>query len=236
MLNLAYYLKHTIKQGENLQIIANKLLGDITKWIDIATLNDLQYPYIVATNQEKLTNLNHLVTYGDQINLPNQLNQVSDLNYDTFNPVEAKDIYDSTMGMDIGLEIPYGEDTEDILSMYAQPDGHDIGTVTGIQNLKDSIRRRLLTEYGSLLYHPNYGTHLTQMIGEKINSVLEADLKVEILRTIDTDPRVADAQIVDWESAGNNGFICVVSILPHDEETQFEMFIEHANEGSFAVG
>ena len=234
---MAYYLKHTIKKGETMQSIANVILGDVTQWPQLVSLNDLQYPYIVDSNQDKLKNMNHLVTYGDEINIPT-LNQLSDLNYNTMNKYTNDSIYDMSMGMDIGLEIPYNDDTEGILSMYADSTHHDIGIVSGEQNLKDSVRRRLLTEYGSLLYHPDYGTKLTQIIGENINDTTVADAKVEILRTIDTDPRVADAEITEFDVSpnGHAGFFCIVSITPQNGEKEFDLYVENANNGSFKVG
>ena len=54
---MSIYCKHVISQGETLQEIAHYELGDMSKWTDIRDINDLEYPYIVETPEEKLKNI-----------------------------------------------------------------------------------------------------------------------------------------------------------------------------------
>lgn len=232
---MAYYKKHSIKAGETVQSIANKYLSDASQWMSLVEFNSLVYPYIVSTREAKMSNPDHLLTTGDSIVLPTA-NQESDLNFSTMTEYDQKNAYDMSMGMDIDLVIPDYDDIQNILVMHESDDHHDVATVSGISNLKNSIRRRLLTSYGSLLYHPDYGTHLLNMIGEKINDNLVEDVKVEILRTVKTDPRVSDVKIKTFDISVPNKFFCLLDITPITGEYAFEMFVENAQSGKINVG
>ena len=232
---MAYYKKHSIKYGETVQSIANKYLSDTSLWMELVEFNSLVYPYIVKSRKDKMTNPDHLLTVGDSIILP-VTNNSSDLSYSTMTDYDQKNAYDMSMGMDIDLEIPDYDEIQNILVMHDSDDHHDVATVSGIDNLKNSIRRRLLTSYGSLLYHPDYGTHLLDMVGEKINDNLVEDVKVEILRTVKTDPRVSDVEIETFDISVPNKFFCLLDITPITGDYAFEMFVENAQSGKINVG
>lgn len=232
---MAYYKKHSIKSGETVQSIANKYLSDTSLWMELVEFNSLVYPYIVKSRKDKMTNPDHLLTVGDSIILP-VTNNSSDLSYSTMTDYDQKNAYDMSMGMDIDLEIPDYDGIQNILVMHDSDDHHDVATVSGIDNLKNSIRRRLLTSYGSLLYHPDYGTHLLDMVGEKINDNLVEDVKVEILRTVKTDPRVSDVEIETFDISVPNKFFCLLDITPITGDYAFEMFVENAQSGKINVG
>jgi len=232
---LAIYREHVIAKGENVQLIATKELQDTSRWQEIVELNDLRYPYIVKTNSEKTQDYQHLVTYGDVIKLP-EINNLYNIDLNTLDNKGKEIVYDMSMGMDISLAVNNKAGLDDkIAYLYPSQDKTDLATATGIDNLKESIQRRLLTRKGSLMYHPDYGTTMLDMVGEKLNPTLIDDLKIEIVRTIKTDKRVDKCEILEISVPDGKTFLCAVSITPIGMSEAFNMFIQNANGGRVRV-
>lgn len=235
---MAVYRTHVITKPETVQAIATQQLGDVTRWEEIVQLNDLVYPYIVGTNTDKMSNPLHLLTYGDKIYLPEK-NRISDLDPDTAIADTKQQIYDMSLGMDLSLKVDYdhGQNglNDGIAYLEADKSHHDIVTTYGIENLKQSIERRLLTRYGTLMYHPNYGSYMLDMIGQNITTSTVEKLKLEILRTAKTDGRVSNAKLKDFELDGTS-FICILKITAVGLKESFEMFVERAQDGTMRTG
>ncbi|MBT9670562.1 DUF2634 domain-containing protein [Secundilactobacillus kimchicus] len=232
---MATYVQHMISEPENLQMIATKELSDTTRWMEIAQLNHLKYPYIVKTAEEKQADPVHLATYGDVINLPVE-NRVNNLDYSTMDSDGKYRAYDMAMGMDLSLDFNWREGMDDdLMFMHANKD-RDLAVTSGIANLKESIQKRLNTRYGSLMYHPKYGTHLLDLVGQKLNPSLVEDLKTEIIRTIQTDARVKSAEITYFVVPDGKSFFALVQVTPIDGEKAFEMFVEQAQGGNTRIG
>jgi len=62
-----------------------------------------------------------------------------------------------------------------------EDDFGDIGTKIGLENIKQAIKHRLMSERGSLPHHPEYGTRLHELIGKAqmpyINKLMELDIE-----------------------------------------------------------
>lgn len=229
---MAFYKTHVIRAGETLQDIATQQLNDVSRWYELVTLNNLVYPYIVPTNKDRIKDIDHLLTVGDRIKLPEE-NSISQMDINKYSKSEIKDIYDMSMGMDIAVNIhpDYSNGSIDELAyMYPNKSHNDLAKVSGIDNLKQSIQMRLMTQYGTLPYHPNYGTHLLSIIGDKMNNDTISRIKIEIIRTIKTDVRVKDAKIAQYVTDGDS-FTCSVEVTPMDANDEFNMFVDLANTG-----
>ena len=234
---MALYKTHVITKGETVQDIATQQLGDVTRWTELVTLNNLVYPYIVATNKEHIKDIDHLLTIGDRIKLPIE-NSINQMDINQYSKPEIEEIYDISMGMDIAVQVhpDYSRGAIDELAyMYPDKKHQDLAKVSGIANLRQSLQMRLMTQYGTLPYHPTYGTHLLEMIGEKLNDDLVERIKIEILRTIKTDTRVSDAKINQYQANGNS-FFAQVEITPRDETDEFNLFVDLANTGQIRFG
>lgn len=239
---MAVNITHVVQQGENLQLIATQKLGDTSRWYEIATLNNLVYPYIVSSNQDKMANPLHLVCVGDKIKLP-EYNTLADLGEDDFgeiNRLSGEDsVYDNVLGMDIKMDLSDNLSGRNDQKAWLDQDsqGHMVlGRVIGIDNLKQSLCLRLLTDYGSLPFHPNYGSHLVDMIGKPLNADMVSLLQIEILRVIKTDSRVASANIEAFDVPDGHSFFCLVTVTPTNEQDAFKLFIQREKTGSLAVG
>lgn len=223
---MAYQLTHTIQQGETIQDIANSRLNDVTRWRELVKLNDLEYPFIVKEPSEKLENPSHLLVYGDQIKLPT-LNTTDKMNYQTMSKESKKAIYDVTLGQDLGLTInPSVIDGKEIAYLDTD-ENKKLKLNKGIKNLRQALSMRLLTRYGSLNYHANYGSKLQSFIGKTVTKERNQDIQNEIIRCIKTDPRVKEAKISDWRISGT-AYWYEIQVWPLGENESFNLFIDSA--------
>ena len=106
---MSIYNKYPIHQGDTLQKIAFYKLGDMSKWTDIRDINNLEYPYIVNTPEEKLTNINHLLSVGDYIYLPEYQRDVNKetINNLQVNSYDKEQMYDTVLGRDLEVSVDF---------------------------------------------------------------------------------------------------------------------------------
>lgn len=66
----------------------------------------------------------------------------------------------------------------------------DIETIAGVENVKDAILRRLVTQPGSLVHRPNYGVGVKDF-QNRLNSIsTQRELAQRISEQLPQDPRV----------------------------------------------
>jgi phage baseplate assembly protein W len=131
----------TIQQGDTLQAIAQRELGDAALWADLITINGLAPPYL--TGDPSLASAS-VKLYGQQITLPAVSVQVSA----TTDP-------ERVFGVDLRL-------TDGQLIA----ENGDLAVVAGVANLSQALKNRIETELGELLFHPNYGCAVSRVKGE----------------------------------------------------------------------
>jgi phage baseplate assembly protein W len=80
-----------------------------------------------------------------------------------------------------------------------RPGGRDLVTVEGGGNLRQALILRLLTPQGALaaLGHPEYGSRLHELVGERNDAATRNRAKMAVLQAITSDPRVAAVVTVD---------------------------------------
>lgn len=128
-------------QGDSLRDIAARELNDPTRWSELARINDLRLPFIVASWRSE-DRLPHTLIWGDRLLIPWTSNN-------NLSPSPR-----SLFGQDILLD-------KGRLSV----DGGDIGTVSGADNVVQAIRNRLKCLRGEVNYHPAYGSHVSLALG-----------------------------------------------------------------------
>jgi phage baseplate assembly protein W len=71
----------------------------------------------------------------------------------------------------------------------------DLATLDGRENLAQALVLRLLTPRGTLgtLGHPDYGSRLAELIGERKTETLRARCRAFVLECVAQEPRVEDA-------------------------------------------
>lgn len=203
------FKKHIVSQGDTIQGIAQSELGDMNRWMELAQFNNLRYPYIVDTVEEKMKNPSRLVTIGDTIlvkavedeqsNLISQLKRISDF--------DQEEIYALALGKDLdlmpvakGLGAP-GWDAE-TLELKANNQG-GIATARGVANLKQALYIRLITPQGSYVGHPEFGSRVDAYLGLRNTEENAKLLDIEIERTLRTDGRVSNVEFIEHRIQGN---------------------------------
>lgn len=234
---MSSYKHYVIKQGDTLQTIAQKLYSDIGEWRMLVNLNHLHYPYIVSTPQRKMNDPEHLLTYGDKLLLPNDGRTYEEANQNKIiqsnTPYYQPDYYDTTLGMDIQLNISTDVPLTDQLGVL-EANQSDLHTVTGVENLKQSLINRILTRRGTLLFHPNYGSQLLNMLGRPMNRALLTDAAHELSRTITTDTRVAKCT-VDKSLLTYDDIFLNALVTPINYDTAFNIYLYRSKNGQFSI-
>ena len=181
---MSKFLKHTIIDGETLESIAYKYLGDASRNLEIAILNDLDYPFIIGFNETALRS--GVKTAGDTLLLPIEVDDKHDLK------AVSEDLDSVVFGSDI-----YLKDDDTRLSFRGGGELQvntykDLQTVSGADCLVQDLIHRLVTEEGTLPYHPTYGSRFLYLIGNKNDTDWRQKAIIEVSRTFKCDPRVVD--------------------------------------------
>ena len=199
------FKKHVVQHEETMQAIAQRYYGDVSYWIDLVEHNNLKYPYIVETNEEKMQDPERLASTGDTIIIPIE-SDLTDVSAKEINSRDKDVLVELALGRDLNItadEKYFNEHGASDNIRAFSPNGYgDLDTVKGIDNMKQQLQARLLTPRGSLMLHPNYGSDLHNLFG--LNIPEQATLiEMEVLRTLTSDNRVKSANLIDWKIQGN---------------------------------
>ncbi|XWX30595.1 baseplate protein [Staphylococcus phage PG-2021_16] len=199
------FKKHVVQHEETMQAIAQRYYGDVSYWIDLVEHNNLKYPYIVETDEEKMQDPERLASTGDTIIIPIE-SDLTDVSAKEINSRDKDVLVELALGRDLNItadEKYFNEHgTSDNILAFSTNGNGDLDTVKGIDNMKQQLQARLLTPRGSLMLHPNYGSDLHNLFG--LNIPEQATLiEMEVLRTLTADNRVKSANLVDWKIQGN---------------------------------
>jgi len=233
---MARYKKHVVRYGETIQSIAAYEMGSVAQWITIAKYNQLEYPYIVDTDSDKLKNIEHLVTIGDMIVIPVET-ELTRADLEEMKNQDKDEISKLALGSDLTMvDFPkyYGDKgTQDSILQLDGNNRGDLKTIYGIENVRQSIIAHLLTPKGSLLLHPEYGSNLHELFAQgNIENVLYID--DEISRTILTDGRISDVKKLSSTLSAFK-YESNWSVTLEDIEEQMDFVISRDETGNFAI-
>ena len=237
---MAKFVQHIIAYGDTIQSISQHRLGDMSRWVELAQFNNLRYPYIVDTVEEKMENPEHLKTVGDtllvkvaddeQTNLIQELKRTSEF--------DQEEIYALALGKDLNiLPLPKGMgdpgyDSE-IFEMKGNSKG-GIATVRGIENLRQSLFLRIITPKGGYVGHPNYGSDIHMYLGMKNTEENAALIDLELERTIRTDQRVTSCKLVNRVISGNS-YTAAFSVSSLTLDEAFELVLTTQSNGPIVL-
>lgn len=167
-------MKYTVKYGDTVRMIAQRELGNAELWMDIVSINKLSYPYISDISGTGVA------TPGDIIELPVdesiEVQRDVSLGTDLFLSTNQLTLSDGAGGdFNVGI------------------DG-DYQLVSELSCLKQDLSHRKRTPMGTLPYHPNYGSELTTMVGNKKDANWRIKARLEAERTVRSDPRITDVR------------------------------------------
>lgn len=198
-------IERVIEHGDTLPNLAARYLGDARLWKFLAVFNDLRPPYISASG------LPGTLTVGDPILVPStskapeQRSTPTVLGVLTEAPAE-----EHALGTDFQLvEVSRGQ-----YDWAIDPDTGDVDAkiVSGVKNLQQGIRTRLITERGSDILYKQLGVQRVVGLGLTIVDLETAQLR--LVESVQQDPRVAGVRNVEFQ----NG--------PPDDALYVEMDVE----------
>lgn len=181
-------VSHTIIQGDTLQRLAAKY--DMDSWESIVYLNNLQYPFIVdeiVPTSQRISNVKYI---GDTILLP--VTPLEEVNY-----ISNDELQKRTYGIDVFLDFGidnYGTQNFQSQGQLIESLGGDIEQAVGLENVRQSLILRLITEYGELPMHKDYGSEFMSMIGMRKTSSNLTKMRLEVMTTFKKDARVSDVK------------------------------------------
>lgn len=181
-----------VNHGDTLMDIAARYLGDFEQWQAIAALNNLVPPYIGPFT------IPGVAGYGSKIVLPNSTTSLS-----------AVGSTISYINNFLGVDLYLGPIDEPMLAWAG-----DFQVISGYQNLKISLGRRLQTTLGSLIYHSDYGSRIPPEIGN-IESTDEAVRIATFGRSaLLSDPRVQSVLNVTAQQMANYQIAFQGTVIP----------------------
>lgn len=224
------YLKYTITQGETLQSIAQKTVSDISKWQDIADYNNLEYPYVVDSPADKVSNPSHLATLGDTIILPFPVDLLN-ISPTRLNQQDQQEIERLALGSDLKVNI-FGQGSWDGIYRLTAENG-DLALVTGVDNVAQAIVSRLMTAKGSLDGHPDFGSDIETEIGSGFPNV-EQEITNDISKAILSDARVDDATCNSSTITGSE-YSSSWTVTLESLTTEYDWLISRDSSGNFTI-
>ena len=166
-----------IRQGDTLQKLAVRYLGDAFRWREIALLNGLESTELSLMAGQEILIPSIPALEGSGVS--------GDLGDDR--KLSNASLSERLYGRDLKLVEESGK-----LSVVFGAD-NDLVTVAGEENLKQAVLLKIKIQQGQLLENPEWGMRRT--IGKKATPVETLALKHGLEETVKSDPRLEDASI-----------------------------------------
>jgi phage baseplate assembly protein W len=170
----------TLQQGEDLRAIATRELGSATRWVEIARINNLRLPFIIASYRPA-DRLPHTLVWGDQFLIPWSAN------------ADLPPTMLSTYGRDVAMD--HGQ--------FQSTPGGDLATVGGVENMTQALTHRVRTLLGELTYHPRYGCNVILALGLPAAPFSSLMASAWVQEALKAEPRVFQIHYVKAEVAGD---------------------------------
>lgn len=153
-----------IHHGDSLQRVSLRELGDASRWVELVVLNELRPPYIAEGDKPGPG----LLAPGDWIKIPAPGSGVS-----------AELDAEAVLGADLLVE-----------GGRLQAEDGDIALVSGVRNLSQALRHRVVVEKQELGFHPEFGCWVRSLLGD-IGGARSARLAAFYVKSaLSEDPRV----------------------------------------------
>lgn len=177
----------TARNNDTLMSIAARELGNFELWYEIAQINAIQPPFTLSGGQQLFLPTNQQA----QITIPTTAPNYG-LNY-------------------LGTDLYYGPLNNEML-----PWGGDFNIITGYNNLSFSLGRRLQTQIGSLVYHPNdFGSRIPQEVGKIQTQATAGHISAYASSSILSDPRVNRLANIYTQLMPNYEIAVNATVLPN---------------------
>lgn len=151
---------------------------------------------LTITNEEAFTNGTDATVKvtGQSIYIPTS--EAEDANSQVLASV---DVYLNYLG---GEDYALAEDGDMVDDIFG-----DIGTVVGLENIKQAIRCRLMSESGSLAHHPEYGTRLAELIGMENLPFRMKLMELDVLESLGYEDRLESVTVNSVTTEGTATYL-----------------------------
>ncbi len=110
--------------------------------------------------------------------------------------------------LDTYLTLLGGEDLALTIDGDLTDDGFgDLATKVGLNNIKEAVKHRFMTERGSIGHHPQYGSNLAELIGRPHTPYLDKLIELDIYETLSYEDRISSVRIIHSEVRGTSIYI-----------------------------
>jgi len=175
------FSERTLGQGDTLQSLAARFLGDARRWPEIALVNNLRAPYL--TND---SNLPGTLKVGAPITIPMvQAKQGKTPIVTASETALGASQVEEQLGRDLFLVREGDQFGWAIDTAHGSVDGQIVG---GVDNLGQAIETRLRTTRGENILYPGVG--LPRLIGSSPRSDTRGEVALRVRQQILADPRV----------------------------------------------
>ena len=178
--------RYTVQTGDTLHQIARRLMGHADQWMVLAEFNKLDWPYVDTTGVVYADK--KVLGVGDTLLVPSGL---ASADLQRTEQAEAQEIYTVLLGVDLSLS-----NAGDLESNTGTKDWR---TKSGIANLQQALRHRLMTRKGELAYHPSYGSNIEAHIGHPLDHARVSLVRLEVIESLLSDPRLRSVPMVSVE-------------------------------------
>ena len=168
-------------QGDTIERLALRELGDAAQWYTLVQLNALTWPYITDTAARAGNGV--LLAGRDTLKVPAPAPAVSGV-------ADPTDVYGTDVALVDGL-------------LQISPSG-DFLTVAGPANLDQALLNRLTVPVNNLVYHPTYGTQLYTLLGLGNGGQIGTLGGIYAQRSVLQDPRIDSVQSMTVTITGDS--------------------------------
>lgn len=182
-------IEYVVSSTDTLQSLAARFLGGAKNWRLIAALNDLAPPYISESP------LPRTVRPGGHILIPSRARApLASPNAAVLGATREVSLAERVLGVDLRLDPVEGTRDQYDLVLDPASGGTDVKLIKGVNNLKQAIRTRMITEQGSNVLYRRLGHK--RLIGIGIPSVEDEVVRLRLREAIAADPRIANVGAV----------------------------------------
>lgn len=166
--------------GVDLERLALTELGDPSRWVEIAEVNDLKAPFVIQDMSDTTANVIHP---GDKILIPQPILE----GFGDTPTVKERFINEDLNAVERNLGIDFKLSPDGDLSMGNRG---DIEIVRGADNAAQAVILKLSYDKKELLEHPEIGVGLT--VGTKGDPL--SQIQTSLMQTLTADPRFSGIQ------------------------------------------
>lgn len=214
----ASYKTATVNDGDDIQTVAKKLLGDPAKWPQLVMLNSLRYPYVASQAYIDANNLTNVVAFGAPITyaVPKTGGRTPTR---VWRNETGASLALSPFERSLGNDVLVSEETGNVVW-----GANDVELVYGVNNLSQFVRKRVTLKKGIWRRAINLG--FSDFLGFS-DGVSEDVIRAEASGLFLDDDRISSVEVAQVQQLAQNEVI-VMRIGVRDQQDPIIVPVEVA--------